>query len=51
MLFFREMLRDDSLEAKFEYFELFIKQSFAGDPLFKSKSDSASFKEESKGII
>ena len=35
----------------FEFLELFIKQSLAGDPLFKSKADSASFKEEIKGIV
>ena len=35
----------------FKFLELFIKQSLAGDPLLKSKADSASFKEEIKGII
>ena len=35
----------------FEFLELFIKQSLAGDPLFKSKADSASFKKEIKGNI
>jgi len=35
----------------FEFFELFAKGSLTGDPLFESKSDSASFKEEIKGII
>ena len=48
----REMVRGDCLELKnFEFFELLVKQSLADDPLFKSKLDSASFKEEIKGII
>ena len=36
---------------KFEYFKLFTKQSLTGDLLFKSKSDSASFKEEIKSVV
>ena len=34
-----------------EFFELFVKQSLADDPLSKSKSNSASFKDEIKDII
>ena len=38
-------------DQELQFFEPFIKQSLAGDPLFKSKSDSASLKEEIKGIV